>query len=164
MTAGRTSGELEQSWWSRPAGGREVLRVALPLVVSSLSWTVMTFVDRMMLNWVSGTAMAAAFSASIAWFAILCLPLGVCSYANTFVAQYDGARQPERIGLVVWQAVWIALGFGAVLLVAIPLAPPFFALAGHSPESYRYEVQFFQILCVCAPAMLLAQAGTSFYS
>jgi MATE family multidrug resistance protein len=154
----------DASWWSKPAGGREVLRVAAPLIVSSLSWTLMTFIDRMMLNWLSGTAMAAAFSASIAWFAILCLPLGVCAYANTFVAQYDGARQPRMVGLVVWQANWIALGFGILVLAAIPIAPPLFAAAGHSPEAYRYEVQFFQILCACGPAMMLCQAGGAFYS
>jgi multidrug resistance protein, MATE family len=151
-------------WWGRPSGGREVLRVAAPLVVSSLSWTVMTFVDRMFLNWISGTVMAAAFTASAAWFAVLCLPLGICSYANTFVAQYDGARQPRRIGVVLWQAIWIAVGFAPLMLAAIPLAPPLFALADHSPEAYAHEVEYFQILCVGAPAMLIAQAAAAFYS
>jgi MATE family multidrug resistance protein len=104
------------TWWTRPNGGREVLRVAAPLIVSSLSWTMLTFIDRMMLNHVSGAAMAAAFSSSVAWFAVAALPLGVCAYANTFVAQYDGARQPRRIGRVIWQAIcWIFghLGFPA---------------------------------------------------
>ncbi len=164
MTLSNASVESDRSWWGRPSGGREVLRVAAPLVVSSLSWTIMTFVDRAFLNRVSGTAMAAAFSASIAWFAILALPLGICSYANTFVAQYDGARQQERIGLVVWQAIWIALLLGALFLLAIPLAPPLFALAEHSGVLYEYEVQYFQILSVCGPAMLIAQAGQAFYS
>ncbi len=152
------------NWWTKPSGGREVLRVAAPLVVSSLSWTIMTFVDRMMLNWVSGAAMAAAFSASIAWFAIWCFPLGVCAFANTFVAQYDGAHQQQKVGLVVWQAVWIAIGFGVVLLITIPLARPLFALANHSPNVFAYEVQFFQILCLGAPGLLLAQAACAFYS
>jgi MATE family multidrug resistance protein len=164
MTLTDASMESDRTWWGRPSGGREVLRVAAPLVVSSLSWTIMTFVDRMMLNWVSGTAMAAAFTASVAWFSIICLPLGICSYANTFVAQYDGARQPERIGLVVWQAVWIAIGFTPLALAAFVLAPSMFALADHTPEAFGYEVQYFQIMCACAPAMLIAQAGAAFYS
>jgi MATE family multidrug resistance protein len=164
MTLTKANGDGDRSWWGRPSGGREVMRVALPLVVSSLSWTVMTFVDRMFLNWASGTAMAAAFTASMAWFMFLCLPLGVCSYANTFVAQYDGARQSERIGLVVWQAVWIGVGFGALIMAAIPLAPWVFALTSHGEEAYAYEVQYFQILCFGAPAMLIAQAGAAFYS
>lgn len=164
MSTNNASATADVNWWTKPSGGREVLRVAAPLVVSSLSWTIMTFVDRMMLNWVSGAAMAAAFSASIAWFAIWCFPLGVCSYANTFVAQYDGAHQQRKVGLVMWQAVWIAIGFGVVLMITIPLARPLFALAGHGPEVLAYEVRYFQILCVGAPAMLLAQAACAFYS
>ena len=152
------------SWWSKPSGGREVLRVAAPLVVSSLSWTILTFIDRMMLNHLHGEAMAGAFSASTAWFAIASLPLGVCSYANTFVAQYDGAKQPQRIGLVVWQAVWIALGFGLIFLVAAPFAPWFFSLAKHDGQTLKYEIQFFQIMCLGGPGLLVAQAIASFYS
>jgi MATE family multidrug resistance protein len=155
---------IGDSWWSRPGGGREVMRVSAPLVVSAMSWTVMTFIDRVMLNWVSGAAMAAAFISSAAWFAMLSLPLGVCSYTNTFVAQYDGSGQPQRIGQVFWQAIWIAIGFAPFVLLAIPLAPYFFALAGHSDEATRLEVTFFQILCLGAPALILAQSGSAFYS
>jgi MATE family multidrug resistance protein len=164
MTVDTSNSNSNDNWWSRPAGGREVLRVSAPLVVSSFSWTIMTFIDRVMLNWVSGTAMAAAFTASAAWFALLSLPLGVCSYANTFVAQYDGAGEPRRIGCVFWQAVWVALGFAPLVLVAIPFAPWFFAIGRHSPEVLHLEVQFFQILCLGAPALILAQSGSAFYS
>src|SRR5687768_18393121 len=98
MTLSPANATSNDSWWSRPSGGRDVLRVAAPMVVSSLSWTIMTFVDRMFLNWVSPTLMAGAFSAGVSWFMLICLPLGVCSYANTFVAQHDGARPHEQIG------------------------------------------------------------------
>jgi multidrug resistance protein, MATE family len=155
---------VSDSWWSRPGGGREVMRVSAPLVVSALSWTIMSFIDRVMLNWVSGAAMAAAFTSSVAWFAMLSLPLGVCSYTNTFIAQYDGAGQTQRIGQVFWQAIWIAVGCAPLVLLAIPLAPPLFALAGHSAEATRLEVIYFQILCVGAPALILSQSGSAFYS
>jgi len=164
MTLESASTNTDTSWWGRPSGGRDVLRVAAPLVVSSLSWTIMTFVDRMMLSRLSLTAMDAAFTASVAWFAILALPLGICSYANTFVAQYDGARQQERVGLAVWQAIWIALGLGAASLLLIPLAPTLFELAARTPEATTYQVQYFQILCLCGPAMLIEQSAKSFYS
>jgi MATE family, multidrug efflux pump len=164
MALSEPNGVIHTSWWTRPGGGREVLRVSAPLVVSSLSWTIMTFVDRVMLNWVSPTAMAAAFTSGAAWFAMLSVPFGVCSYTNTFIAQYDGAGEHRKIGLVLWQAMWVALGFAPFVLLAIPLAPPLFALAGHSAESYHYEVQYFQILCVGAPAIILSQSGAAFYS
>lgn len=152
------------SWWGRTAGGREVLRVALPLVVSSLSWTVLTFVDRMFLKWESGTAMAASFSASTLWFAVLCLPLGICMYCATFVAQYFGNNQPERIGPSVWQGVWAAVIFTPLLLLAIPAAPFLFAMANHGPEARQLETIYFQILCCGAPAMLIGQSLSTFYA
>ncbi|MCA9186836.1 MAG: MATE family efflux transporter [Pirellulaceae bacterium] len=152
------------SWWARPAGGREVMMVALPLVVSSISWTVMTFVDRIFLKWVSGTAMSAAFAASTLWFAALCLPLGICSYANTFVSQYYGDRQLKRIGPSVWQAAWIAGLSAPFLLAMIPIAPLLFTLSQGDQPLHAAETRYFQILCTGGPALLLAQAFSSFYS
>ena len=153
----------ETQWWRRPAGGREVLQVALPLVVSMLSVTVMTFVDRMFLNWSSSVAMSAAFVGSIVWWAVVCLPMGLCTYVNTFVSQYHGDGQPDRIGPVMWQGVWIALLFTPLFLLAMPLAPAMFGIAGHSELMTQQEVGYFQILCVGSPAMLVAQALSAFY-
>lgn len=151
------------SWWHRPAGGREVLQVALPLVISTISWTVMTFADRILLNQSSSTAMAAAFSASMVWFAVLCLPMGICSYVNTFVSQYHGDKQPKQIGPAVWQGVWIALAMIPLCVLAMPLAPMVFKLAKHGAEAISMEVLYFQILCVGGPGLLIAQALSAFY-
>jgi multidrug resistance protein, MATE family len=164
MTLENPNSPHAQTWWGRPSGGREVLRVAAPLVISSLSWTVMTFVDRMLLNWVSGDAMTGAFNAANFWFVLICVPLGMCSYANNFVAQYDGARQSEKIGAIVWQAIWLALAFSPLLFLAIPFAPYIFALTKHSPKVTAVEIEYFKILCVGGPAMIIAQAAAAFYS
>lgn len=154
----------DDSWWGRPAGGREVLAIAAPMIVSSLSWTVMTFIDRVFLSHVSGAAMAAAFASSVVWFSALSLPLGVTMYVGTFVAQYFGEGRRDRIGPSVWQGVKFSLAFSPLILVSIPLAPHLFALADHEPEVLALEVRYFQILCWGAPGLLLAQALSCFYS
>jgi MATE family multidrug resistance protein len=164
MTLFAANATSNDSWWLRPSGGREVLRVAAPLVVSSLSWTIMTFFDRVFLNWVSGEAMDASFTSSVVWFAFLALPLGICAYANTFVAQYDGARRYNRIGIVIWQANWLACGFGLVSLCLIPLAHPLFKLAGYTGQQAADDIHYFQIICLCAPGLLIAEASKTFYS
>jgi MATE family multidrug resistance protein len=164
VTLSNANVEGDRSWWGRPSGGREVLRVAAPMVVSSLSWTIMTFFDRMFLNWVSGEAMDASFTSSVAWFLFLALPLGICAYANTFVAQYDGAGRQDRIGVVVWQAVWLGGGLGLLSLLLIPLAPALFKFAGHTGENAAQEISYFQIICLCGPGLLIAEASKTFYS
>lgn len=153
-----------RSWWTGPGGGKEVLTVALPLVVSSLSWTVMTFVDRIFLQWDSGEAMSAAFSGGTVWFAACCLPLGICTYANTFVSQYHGAGRSAAIGPAVWQGVWVAVLATPVLLALAPAAPLLFEFAQHGAEVTRQEIVYFRILCWGSPPLLAATALASFYS
>ena len=154
----------EQSWWRRVGGGREFLQVALPLVVSTLSWTVLTFIDSIFLMNQSSAAMAAAFCAGAMWFAILCVPLGICSYANTFIAQYHGDNQPRRIGPVVAQALLAAVVSLPIIALSVPLAPTIFSLAGHAPEVRQHEIVYFQVLCLGGPAMWICAALQSFYS
>lgn len=138
--------------------------IALPMIVSSLSWTIMTFVDRMMLRWVSGDAMTAAFQANVIWFLILSFPLGICSYANTFVSQYFGDRQFHRIGPAVWQAIWMAFIFSPIILLTIPLASHAFASFGHDSEVTRLETTYYITLCFGAGGMLVSQAAAAFFS
>ncbi|MCU0728478.1 MAG: MATE family efflux transporter, partial [Planctomycetes bacterium] len=106
-----------------PGGYRELLRVALPLVLSMSATTLQHFVDRMFLTWWKGPpALAAAFPAGLLNFAMLSIFIGTASYASTFVAQYHGAGRPERIGPAIWQGLWIALIGGVALLAIRPFS------------------------------------------
>lgn len=156
--------DLESSWWSRPCGGRDVLRLALPLVLSSLSWTILTFVDRMFLTWWSEEALAASFPAAMLWWTLLCCPLGICMYAGVFVSQYFGAGQVSRIGPIVWQAVWIGVFATPLTMVPIFFADAIFAAAGHSESVRSQEVIYFRILCYSIGAMLVSHAMSTFFS
>src|SRR5207247_9285259 len=73
-------------WWSRPCGGREVLAVALPLMVQTAFWSIMWFIDRMYLMWYSRDSIAAALPAGMFFWTMICFPQGIASYVHTFVA------------------------------------------------------------------------------
>lgn len=152
-----------ETWWNRPAGGREVVQVALPLVISSLSWTVMTFVDRVMLHWDSPASMTAAFSASILWFNLLCLPWGVCLFANTFVAQYFGSGKRDGVSRSVWQAIWIAAAFTIPCGLLGHAGPWLMGLAGHDATMAGLEAVYFRILSYGSGGMLIAAAAAAFF-
>ena len=152
------------SWWRRPCGGREVLAVALPLVISTGSWSLMHFADRMFLLWHNTEAMAASMPAGLAHFTLLCFPLGLATYVNTFVAQYEGAGRPERIGLAVWQGVRIGLWATPLFILLAPCAPYLFAAAGHPPKLASLESIYFQTLCFGAGAAVMSAALASFFT
>jgi multidrug resistance protein, MATE family len=151
------------SWWSRPCGGRDVLRIALPLVISTATWTVMNFIDRMFLLKHSLPEMAAVLPAGMLHFALVCFPQGIALYVNTFVAQYHGANRPDRIGPAVWQGVWIGVACVPIFLATIPLAPLVFGCSGHEPEMARLETIFYQSVALGAGGEVIAAALAAFF-
>ncbi|MFO0882875.1 MAG: MATE family efflux transporter [Pirellulales bacterium] len=105
-STGKTSA-LRQ-WWTAPAGPRDVLAIAMPLIISTAFWSIQWFVDRLYLMWYSPIdAMAAAMP--MAQWGVVHAPMGIASYANTFVAQYYGAGRKDRIGASVGQGVWVGI-------------------------------------------------------
>ncbi|MEQ8789167.1 MAG: MATE family efflux transporter [Pirellulaceae bacterium] len=152
------------NWWTRPCGGVEVLRIAMPLVISTGSWSLLLFVDRMLLMWWDENAMAAAFPAGMLNWTVTCFPMGVAMYVNTFVAQYYGAQRYGRIGAALAQGVWLGVLATPLLMLLIPLTPWIFYLAGHDKSLLPYETLYFQILCVGGGAMVIAAAQSSFFT
>ena len=96
-------------------GSRELLTLALPLVVSQSFMTVQVFVDTILLAWHDPREMAASFPA-VMWY---WLPFGLlqvtAGYVSTFVAQYTGAGRPERVGPAVWQGIHFAVLAGLLV-------------------------------------------------
>jgi multidrug resistance protein, MATE family len=153
-----------ENWWTRPGGLRETLVIALPLIASTVSWTIMIFTDRVFLAWYSPEAVAAALPAGNLAFTIICFPLGLAAYVNTFVAQYHGANRPERIGPAVWQALFIGLATAPLTIATIPLAPRIIAAMGHAPEVARYEVDYYQAVCWGESMLVIVSALSAFFT
>ena len=150
--------------WNSPGGYREVLVVAIPLILSTATWSVQHFVDRMFLTWYSPEAIAAAMPAGMLNFSMISIFMGTGGYATTFVAQYYGARQFHRIGPALWQGVYVSLLGGLVIVCAIPFAEPVFSLVGHSPLVQQNEVAYFKILCLGGGAYAASYALSGFFS
>ncbi len=148
----------------RDGGSRELLALALPLVVSQSFMTVQVFVDTILLSWHDQREMAASFPA-IMWY---WLPFGflqvTAGYVSTFVAQYTGAGRPERVGPAVWQGIHFAIMAGLLFLLMVPAAPQLIALAGHSAALQVLEVTYLRCLCFAALPMMVMAAVNGFFS
>ena len=150
--------------WSEDGGYREVLVIAVPLILSTGAWSLLLFVDRMFLSWYSSDAIAAAMPAGMASFAMMCLFIGTAAYVNTFVAQYFGAREEENIGAVIWQGIYFS---GLSILIVVPAylwSEEFFALISHEESVQLLEVDYFKLLMYSAVFMVLNNTLSSFFS
>jgi MATE family multidrug resistance protein len=149
--------------WRGAAGGREVAALGYPLILSHLSFTLQTFVDRLLLTWYSAEAVAGAVTGLFAVWSVIALFTGTGEYLTTFVAQYVGAGRPARIGPALWQGIYFSVASGVLIAALTPLAGPAFDLAGHDPALRAYEVEYARVLLLGAlPVVLMATLSTFF--
>jgi len=140
-----------------------ILSLAAPLVLSTTGFMLMHLLDAIFLAKHSKEAIAASAPAGMAGFTIVSFFSGVTGYVATFVAQYMGARRPERIGAAVWQALYLAVA-SALLTAALGfLAEPLFRLVGHEERLQAIEVRYFQIICWTALLPFLSVTLSAFF-
>ena len=141
-----------------------VLKVALPLILSSSCHAVNMFMDRLMLTRYSQPSAAAALTGGLTSFTLQCFFVGAVGYAGTFVAQYSGANQTKRVGTAVWQGIFIAL-IGALFMAGCCLWTPYlFKALNHDPAVEQQETTYFIWLALGCSVFLLQQALSCFWS
>jgi MATE family multidrug resistance protein len=145
-------------------GSRELVALALPLVVSQGFMTVQVFVDTILLSWHDPREMAASFPAVMWFWLVFGLLQVTAGYVSTFVAQYTGAGRPERVGPAVWQGIHFAVLAGLLFLLIAPAARLLIALGGHTRALQALEVVYLQCLCFAALPMLVMAAVNGFFS
>ena len=131
-----------------------VLRVALPLILSSSCHAVNMFMDRLMLTRDSQPSAAAAMTSGLTSFTIQCFFVGLVAYSGTFVAQYSGANKPERVGTAVWQGIFIALLGGSFMVCTTFFAPMLFGSFHHTPAVTEQEITYYTWLA-CGAVIFL---------
>nr|WP_218171702.1 MATE family efflux transporter [Pseudomonas gingeri] len=114
---------------SRPARVRlevrNLLGLALPIIIAQLAHTAMGFVDAVMAGRVGPRDLAAVALGNSIWVPVFLLMTGILLATTPKVAQRHGAGTPAEIGPLVRQALWLALvvglGAGVILYNAEPV-------------------------------------------
>jgi MATE family multidrug resistance protein len=150
--------------WKSEGGYRDVLSLAVPLIISTGTVSVLHFIDRMFLTWYSADAIAASMPASMVSQAIMSFFLGVAGYTGVFVAQYFGAARYNRVGPVIWQGLYISIAGGILLIGFIPFAQNIFGFFGHDPAIQKEEVTYFRVLCFSGFPAIACAAISGYFS
>ena len=95
-----------------------ILRVVGPLVLSSMSSSLMVVIDRLILTYYSVDAMnAAAIGGN--FVAIFCFSLAcIAGITEVFVGQYNGAKNYKKVANPVWQMIYFVL---LTIFVLVPI-------------------------------------------
>lgn len=145
-------------------GARELLAIALPMVVSHACDTVMTFTDRVFLSRVGTDEMNAAMSGGLTSFMMMTFFMGLIGYTTALVAQYLGAGKKDRCAVATTQALLICLAAYPIILLAKPLVFYAFEHSGIAPEQLAPQKMYFGILVYATIVGLLRTSLSSFFS
>jgi MATE family multidrug resistance protein len=143
---------------------KKLLAIAWPLIIANSFWNLQLTIDRVFLGDYSTEALGAAMAVMGVFGVPMALLQGTASYVMTFVAQYLGAREEQKIGAAFWQAVHVSI-IGGVLFLGLTLgSSPFFEAVGHAPAVRALEIQYFDALVWSALPTALVAAISGFFT
>jgi len=139
---------------------RELWSISMPLMISMLASLFMIFTDRIFLAHYSLPSLNAAVTAgTLAWALMVGVGM-LTAMSEIFVAQYNGAKQYKKLGVPVWQMIWVSL---FSLLFFIPLgiwgAPLFFQNNLYA----KLEIEMFRWLMFFGPSYALMTTLSGFF-
>ncbi len=143
---------------------QRVWKIAWPLIVANSFWNIQLTVDRIFLGSYSTESLGAAMAVMGVFWVPMALLQQTASYVTTFVAQYFGANEKEKIGAIFWQSIYISLIGGCAFLILNYFTTPFFELVGHSQNIQPLEVMYFNSLSFSALPTAIIAAISSFFT
>ncbi len=145
----------------------EMLLLAGPTVAQMASYTLMQFIDTWMLshfgsNKITGLEPTAASNSGMLSFALISIGFGTLMVVNTLVSQCFGRGDRRGCGQYLWQGIWFALLYSAVLLTLLPVARSIFRMFGHAEMLVDVEATYLRIMIAGAGLKLVQVAFSQF--
>ena len=129
-----------------------------------VSYTLMQFVDSLMVEQVGPIEMAAQGHGGIWSFVPLAFLFGVLSMVNTFTAQNVGAGRREEIARFAWTGFWFSLVVWVVIMLPWAACLPLvFQYSGHSQKLLTLETQYAVTLVLGSLFALMGKCMSNFY-
>ncbi|HEY1593787.1 MAG TPA: MATE family efflux transporter [Thermoleophilaceae bacterium] len=142
---------------------REILRLAVPALGALAAEPLYILVDTAIVGHL-GTPQLAALALAGTMLTGAFTMFNFLTYGTTAqVARYHGAGREETAGSMAAQALWLALGIGALLFVlALALAVPAVHLLGGEHRTGSMAVLYLRIGALGLPFALIALAGQGY--
>jgi MATE family multidrug resistance protein len=145
-------------------GLRELLVLALPVVLTQLSTSLMGVVDSAMVGRIGPTELAAVGFGGIWLWTLFSILYGTASGIQTFVSQADGAGDVKSCGPWVWQGFYALMPAGIALVAILAwLLEPALALLGPSLEMRTLTADYVQARLFGELGFVAVMVINSFY-
>lgn len=104
----------------------ELLAIATPVVATMTSYTLMQFVDKLIVSRIGPDPIyvGAQGNGGLCAFVPIAVAMGLVTIINTYVSQNLGAKTPERAPAYAWAGLWLSAIYWLVLMVPFGFALP----------------------------------------
>ena len=143
---------------------KDVLVVALPMLLSMSFDTLMTFIDRLFLSKLGPAEMNAALGAGAVQLALTMFFTGAISYTTAMVAQRLGAKRHGECASVFMQALYVSLICVPLLYLTIPVGHWLFGIENLPADQLEYQKTYFNILMFGGVITLVRNVAPCFFS
>jgi MATE family multidrug resistance protein len=140
-----------------------ILTIALPMVMSQASETIMLFVDRLMLSMLGKEYIAASMSGGLSSFVLGSLFIGTIGYVNAIVAQNFGAKRHDHTVTATAQGIYLSFLVYPLVIALIPAMKLLFQAVGHTPLQVELEFTYFRLLALGLVFAFLRNALVGFF-
>jgi MATE family multidrug resistance protein len=141
-----------------------MLKLAGPMIVTTISFTIMQFVDRFMVSRLGTAALAAILPAGFISFVPASFAAGVVASVATFVSQSLGRDEKRGCSSYCWQAIYMGLAYAVVVAAVMwPSAPWIFKMLGHEAAVANMEVIYFRIMLYANVLAVLIWSSSQFF-
>lgn len=136
------------SGYHKQGGIKELLIIALPMVISTACDGVMTFTDRLFLARIGYEQMNAAMGGGVAMQTLMFFFVGLTGYSTALVAQYFGANEKHNSSKALFQAVLITLASWPIILLLKPLVILSFQVIKIPASQVVFQIEYLNILAL----------------
>ncbi|MEZ4606618.1 MAG: MATE family efflux transporter [Deinococcales bacterium] len=99
---------------------RQIIKLALPLMLQNLSYTLLGVADTFFVSRVSTDAVAAVGLAGVLFFAVMLLFRSTATSSVVFIGQAHGAQDDKALGKAVWQVLNVVFWLSILALLVLP--------------------------------------------
>jgi MATE family multidrug resistance protein len=141
-----------------------ILRLSWPIVVTNISFTIMQFVNRLMVADLGTEALAAVLPAGIISTIPASFAMGIATSVTTFVSQSLGKGSKKSCSSYCWQAMYMGMAYSLIVAAIMwPAAPWIFKVLGHEPAVAELEVIYLRIMLYTLIPVISVWASSQFF-
>jgi len=143
---------------------KALLIIAIPIILSNLLQNVLELVDMFFIGQLGDVSIAAGSTGASAIMVLMAIVIGINTAGAAFISRAYGAKQYERIKVIITHVFYIAIAFSIIFaIIGIFFTEQIYILIGAEPAVVAEGVKFLQPVLIGSVVLILLMLLTTIF-